>query len=192
MRTCVFCGSSEMTGELRTLARALGRALGGAGDELVYGGTTTGLMAEVAAGAREAGGRVVGVVPHVIASLGSVDADADELVEVATLGERKVAMTAGAGRVVVLAGGLGTLDELLEVLTMRQLGLLPADLDVVVLDPTGHWDHLRAQLRLLVERGAAQASSVRVRWVDDVAGVRRAPTGHSGRDDVDRDDVEEA
>lgn len=174
-----------MTGELRSLARALGRALGAAGDEVVYGGTMTGLMAEVAAGAREAGGRVVGVVPHAIAALGSVDADADELVEVETLGERKVAMTAGVGRIVVLAGGLGTLDELLEVLTMRQLGLLPADLDVVVLDPTGHWTHLRAQLGLLVERGAARASSVRVRWVDDVADVRRAPNRPTGPDDVE-------
>ncbi len=175
-----------MTGELRSVARALGRALGGAGDEVVYGGTMTGLMAEVAGGAREAGGRIVGVVPRAIAALGSVDRDADQLIEVETLGERKVAMTAGVGRVVVLAGGLGTLDELLEVLTMRQLGLLPDGLDVVVLDPTGHWDHLRAQFELLVERGAAQPAGVRVRWISDVADVRRGPTGpNAGEADVE-------
>lgn len=184
MRTCVFCGSAPMTAELRSVARGLGEALGAAGDEVVYGGTMTGLMAEVADGARAASGRVVGVVPHAIAALAAVDEDVDELVEVDTLGERKVAMTAGAGRVVVLAGGLGTLDELLEVLTMRQLGLLPGDLDVVVLDPTGHWDHLRAQFDLLVERGAARAASVRVRWVGDVTDVRRGPSGP--------DEVEEA
>lgn len=166
-----------MTPELRALGRELGGALGEAGDELVYGGTMTGLMAAVAAGAREAGGRVVGVVPHAIAALGSVDAEVDELIEVETLGERKVAMLAGTARVVVLAGGLGTLDELLEVLTMRQLGLLPADLDVVVLDPTGHWQPLREQFTVLVEREAARSTAVRVRWVQDVTGaVRRTTT----------------
>lgn len=195
MRTCVFCGSAPMTAELRSLARSLGETIGEAGDEVVYGGTMTGLMAEVARGAREAGGRVVGVVPHAIAALGSVDDEVDELVEVETLGERKVAMTAGAGRVVVLAGGLGTLDELLEVLTMRQLGLLPDGLDVVVLDPTGHWEHLRAQLDVLVATGAARPTSVRVRWVDDVTGVRREPPAPTGREGptggTGPDDVEE-
>ncbi len=175
-RTCVFCASSPLTGELRRLARALGTALAEAGDELVYGGTMTGLMGELAAGARAGGGRVVGVVPHAIAALGSVDRRADELVEVETLGERKVRMLVGVDRVVTLAGGLGTLDELLEVLTMRQLGLLPTDLDVVVLDPTGHWDHLRQQFDLLADRGAARPTAVRVRWVTDVAGVLRTPT----------------
>lgn len=164
-----------MTPDLRGLARELGRALGTAGDELVYGGTVTGLMGEVADGAREAGGRVVGVVPAAIAALGSLDEGLDELVEVDTLGERKVAMLAGTERVVVLAGGLGTLDELLEVLTMRQLGLLPADLDVVVLDTSRHWAPLRDQLDLLVDREAARRTSVHVRWEQDVAGALQGP-----------------
>lgn len=181
-RTCVFCGSSPLTAELRQLARALGRALGEAGDELVYGGTATGLMGEVADGARDAGGRVVGVVPHTIAALGAVDRRADELVEVDTLGQRKVAMLEGTDRVVVLAGGLGTLDELLEALTMRQLGLLPAGLDIVVLDPTGHWTLLREQFELLAQRRAARPEAVRVRWVTDVAGVLRPPTPEPARE----------
>ena len=175
VRTCVFCGSSPMSSHLRRLARELGRGLAEVGDEVVYGGTLTGLMGELAAGAREGGGRVVGVVPHTIAALGSIDHRLDELVEVETLGERKVEMLRGTERVVVLPGGLGTLDELLEVLTMRQLGLLDTRLDVVVLDPTGHWDHLRQQLDVLVERGAARPTAVRVRWETDVAGVLRGP-----------------
>lgn len=181
VRTCVFCGSSPLTGQLRQLAHQLGRGLAQSGDEVVYGGTMTGLMAEVATGARGAGGRVVGVVPHSIATLGSVDEDLDELVEVDTLGQRKVAMLEGTGRVVTLAGGLGTLDELLEVLTMRQLGLLASDLDVVVLDPTGHWEHLRRQFDVLVERGAARPTSVRVRWETDVAGVLRGPVAQGSQ-----------
>lgn len=178
-RTCVFCASSPLTADLRRLAGALGRALAEDGDEVVYGGTMTGLMGEVAAGARAAGGHVVGVVPGAVAALGSVDDRADELVRVDTLGERKVAMLRGVHRVVALAGGLGTLDELLEALTMRQLGLVSDDLDVVVLDPTGHWDHLRAQLDVLVDRGAARPGAVRIRWAADVAAVVR-PTGGGG------------
>lgn len=164
-----------MTGELRRLAHGLGRALGEAGDEVVYGGTTTGLMGELAAGAREGGGRVIGVLPHPIAELGAVDQRLDELVQVETLGERKVRMLEDTDRVVAMAGGLGTLDELLEVLTMRQLGLLDSRLDVVVLDPTDHWAHLRQQFDVLVEREAARATAVRVRWERDVAGVLRGP-----------------
>ena len=170
-RTCVFCGSSALDEQSRALGRELGRALAAAGDELVYGGTRTGVMAAVAAGAREAGGRVVAVVPTVLLDHPAVDREADRLVEVATLGDRKVAMLDGTDRVVVLAGGLGTLDELLEALTMRQLGLLPADLDVVVLDPAGHWRDLRQQLDVLVRRGATRPAAVRVRWEVDVAGV---------------------
>lgn len=181
-RTCVFCASSPLTADLRRLAGELGRVLAEHGDEVVYGGTMTGLMGEVAAGARAAGGRVVGVVPGSIAALGAVDDAVDELVRVETLGERKVAMLRGVHRVVALAGGLGTLDELLEVLTMRQLGLVPEDLDVAVLDPTGHWDHLRAQLDVLVHRGAARPSAVRIRWVGDVAEVVRTTGGLVGQD----------
>ena len=173
-RTCVFCGSSALDDRVHGVARELGREIAEAGDELVYGGTRTGLMAAVADEARRHGGRVVGVVPEVLLDHPALDRDVDELVAVATLGERKVAMLAGTARVVVLAGGLGTLDELLEALTMRQLGLLPADLDVVVLDPTGHWRHLRQQLDVLVERGATRPGSVHVRWVTDVA----AALGH--------------
>lgn len=186
-RTVVFCASAPLTAELRQVAGDLGRALGAAGDELVYGGTTTGLMASVADGAREAGGRVVGVVPEAIAALGSVDRRVDDLVEVATLGERKVEMLHGTRRVVVLAGGLGTLDELLEALTMRQLGILPADLDVVVLDPTDHWAPLRDQFDLLAARGAARADAVSVRWERDVAGVLR-PSSTQATGELDTPD----
>lgn len=174
-RTCVFCASSRVAGDLHALARDLGAAVARAGDELVYGGTTTGLMADVAAGARAAGGRVVGVVPATIAALGSVDRRADEIVEVATMGERKVEMTRGAHRVVTLVGGLGTLDELLEVMTFRQLGLVASDVDLVLLDPHGFWTPLRDQLRAMREAGTAGPAATRLRTVGTVAEAVRTP-----------------
>lgn len=168
-RTCVFCASSDLGEELAGIARALGEAVARAGDELVYGGTTNGLMGEVAAGARAAGGRVVGIVPSSMADHPALDVEADERLVTTTLGARKLAMVDGTHRFVVLAGGLGTLDELLEVLTMRQLGLLDTDIDVVVLDPTGHWSSLRRLLADLVDAGAASAAAADVRWVTDAA-----------------------
>ena len=168
-RTCVFCSSSTLSTGLHTLARELGRGIAEVGDDLVYGGTLTGLMGEVAAGARAGGGRVVGVVPATLAALGSVDRHCDELVEVVSLGERKEVMMRGAHRVVVLPGGIGTLDEVLEVLTHRQLGELDGAVDVVLLDPAGFWDPLRTMLARMVEHGTARATAVRVRTAATVA-----------------------
>lgn len=174
-RTCVFCSSSPIDDHLHSLARELGAAIVRGGDELVYGGTTTGLMGEVAAGARGAGGRVIGVVPATIAALGSVDDRCDELVEVETMGERKEAMMRASHRFVVLPGGIGTLDELLEVMTYRQLGLIDSHVDIVLLDPDGHWDALVAQLDSLVAAGTARSTSVRVRHATTVADALAGP-----------------
>lgn len=158
-RTCVFCSSSSLAAPLHALARRLGEAVARSGDELVYGGTTTGLMLEVADGARQAGGRVIGVVPARIAALGSVDRRCDELIEVETMGERKVEMMRDVHRFVVLAGGLGTLDELLEVLTFRQLGLLEPDVDVVLLDHDDFWQPLLTQIDTMRAAGTVRADT---------------------------------
>lgn len=170
-RTCVFCSSSTVSRATHGLARELGRAIAEDGDELVYGGTATGLMVEVADGARGAGGRVVGVVPSTIAALGSVDRRCDELVEVETLGERKVEMMRGSHRVVALVGGIGTLDEVLEALTFRQLGLLAPDVDVVLLDPEGFWDPLLAQLDAMRAAGTLRPGAGRLRVARTVGDV---------------------
>lgn len=159
----MFCASSAVAERHHRLARELGAAVAAAGDDLVYGGTTTGLMGEVAAGARAAGGRVVGVVPASMVRLWSVDRHLDELVEVPDLGTRKAEMVRDANRVVVLPGGLGTLDELLEVMTFRQLGLVAPDVDIVLLDPDGFWDPFRAQLEVMLEVGTARPTNTRLR-----------------------------
>jgi uncharacterized protein (TIGR00730 family) len=174
-RTCVFCASSTVADQHHQLARELGAAVAAAGDELVYGGTTTGLMGDVAAGARAAGGRVVGVVPSSMAQLWSVDGHLDELVEVPDLGSRKAEMVRDAHRVVVLPGGLGTLDELLEVLTFRQLGLVARDLDVVLLDPDGFWDPFLAQLDVMLEAGTVRAPNIRLRTARTAAEALAGP-----------------
>lgn len=88
---------------------------------MVYGGARIGLMGEVARAARSAGGRVVGVIPRHIAEHGLAYEDADELILTETIRERKAIMESRADGVVALPGGFGTLEELLEVITLKQL-----------------------------------------------------------------------
>ncbi len=121
---CVFCGSADGTSPAyRRAAVELGTALGSAGTTLVYGGASVGLMGAVADAALEAGGQVIGVLPRDMAERELAHRGLSELHLVDTMHERKARMTDLADGFVALPGGMGTLDELFECLTWRQLGL---------------------------------------------------------------------
>ena len=156
MRVCVFCSSSQrVEPRLFEQGRALGRALAAAGHEVVYGGTALGTMGAVAEGAREAGGRVTGIIPQFLVDRGIADHACDELVVTADLLERKREMLTRADAFVALPGGLGTLDELLEVVTHVNLGRL--ETTVVLLDGHGFFDGFLELLRDLQRRHLARA-----------------------------------
>jgi len=169
----VYAGSSvDVDQRYHRAARALGARLAVRGDALVYGGTSLGLMGELASAVRAGGGHVTGVIPALLADRGLADPDCDELVVTADLGERKRAMVERAEAFVALPGGFGTLEELLEVLTLKQLGV--HDRPVVLLDVDGFYGPLLATFEHLVERGFADRSAAR-RWavardVDEVFG----------------------
>ncbi len=123
MNICVFCSSSDAVEDAYGDAAAdLGRALAEAGHALVYGGTDVGLMGIVAHAAREAGGEVIGIVPRLFVDRGIEDREADELVVTDGMMARKQAMVERSDAFVALPGGFGTLDEILEMLTLKQLG----------------------------------------------------------------------
>jgi cytokinin riboside 5'-monophosphate phosphoribohydrolase len=170
MRVCVFCSSSDAV-EARLLeqGRALGAALAGAGHEVVYGGTSVGTMGAVAAGARGVGGRVVGILPAFLRRRDIADEACDELVVTDTLLERKQQMLARSDAFVALPGGLGTLDELLEVVTHIQLGQLTGP--VVLLDAQGFWDRFWRVLEDLEHRGMARAPDEVVQRCNDLDGL---------------------
>ena len=134
---CVFCSSAGGLPEVyRSAARDLGAELAARGHRLVYGGGNVGLMGEVAHSVHEHGGTVVGVIPK-----GLVDRElayhlADELLVTGTMRERKAEMDARADAFVALPGGFGTLEELLEVLTLRQLRL--HDRPIVLVNVAGY------------------------------------------------------
>ncbi len=138
---CVYCGSSDSAGEEhRAAAAAFGQRLAERQITLVYGGGRSGLMGVLADSALEAGGTVVGVVPTLFDRPSVVHAGLHQLHVVGSLHERKAMMADLAEGFVALPGGLGTLEELLEILTWAQLGL--HQWPVAVLNVGGYFDSL--------------------------------------------------
>jgi uncharacterized protein (TIGR00730 family) len=178
LRVCVFCSSSEdVDARLLDQGVRLGGALARAGHRLVYGGTALGTMGAVATAARAAGGHVTGVLPSFLVERGIADEDCDELVVTEDLLDRKREMLRRSDAFVALPGGLGTLDELLEVVTHVHLGQLAAP--VVLLDDGGFWASLLALLDDLRDQGLARAPTELLQLVEDVdravAGLERPP-----------------
>jgi len=123
-RICVFCGSSPGTRpEYSAAAQALGQALVDQGIELVYGGASVGLMGIVARTVLEGGGRVTGVIPRLLAEKEVALTSLDDLRIVDSMHERKALMAELADGFIALPGGIGTIEEFVEVLTWAQLGI---------------------------------------------------------------------
>ena len=151
---CVFCSSAGGLPEVhRSAARDLGAELAARGHRLVYGGGNVGLMGEVARSVHEHGGTVVGVIPKGLVDRELADDLADELLVTGTIRERKAEMDARADAFVALPGGFGTLEELLEVLTLRQLRL--HDRPIVLVNVAGYWDPFLAMVGDMVAQGFA-------------------------------------
>lgn len=123
-RICVFCGSSTgFRKEYAEAAEALGKALAGRGCGLVYGAGGVGLMKVLADAALEAGGEVIGVIPQVLYDMEVAHQGLTELKVVSTMHERKALMAELSSGFIALPGGVGTLEELVEMLTWSQLGI---------------------------------------------------------------------
>jgi hypothetical protein len=122
---CVYCSSSDrLEPRYYEAAAAIGAEMGKRGWGLVYGGGKTGLMGAVARSVKSAGGRVVGVIPDFMKVRELAFEGADELITVVTMRERKLLMESRADAFLTLPGGWGTLEEIMEILTLRQLDVL--------------------------------------------------------------------
>ncbi|WP_299670614.1 TIGR00730 family Rossman fold protein [uncultured Roseobacter sp.] len=154
---CVYCGSRPGN-DAAYLAEAenLGAALAEEGWRLVYGAGDVGLMGAVARSAQTAGGVTFGVIPeHLVAwEVGKTDLTSYVVTE--TMHERKKVMFMNCDAVVVLPGGAGSLDELFEVLTWRQLGLHKKPIFLV--NTNGYWDLLMSLMQHVTDQGFADAS----------------------------------
>lgn len=165
---CVFCSSSaRIDPSYVELAAAVGTELARRGHTLVSGGGSVSCMGAVARAARAGGARTVGVIPATLVDLEVADHDADELVVTPDMRARKGVMDERADAFLTLPGGLGTLEELLEIWVSRTLAMHGKP--VVVLDPDGLYDPLRRQVDLLVDHGFVRPGARdAVRWVRDV------------------------
>jgi len=149
---CVYCGSSPgKSPEYFAAARKLGKEMVKRGLGLVYGGASIGVMGAVADAVLQAGGKVVGVIPHSLALKEIAHQELDELIVVNSMHERKAMMADLSAGFIALPGGWGTLEEIFEALTWAQLGLhlKPCGL----LNVAGYYDHLDAFLEHAMQQG---------------------------------------
>ncbi len=122
---CVYCSSSDrLEPKYFAEAEAVGREIARRGWSLVYGGGNCGLMGAVARTTKASGGRVIGVIPEFMKAKELAFYEADELVTVQTMRERKLLMEERADAFLALPGGWGTLEEIMEILVLRQLDVL--------------------------------------------------------------------
>lgn len=154
----VFCGSRLADDAVHAHAvKDLGAAIADMGLTLVYGGGGVGAMGLLATSCLLAGGQVVGVIPRLLIAKEQAHTGVTDMRIVETMLQRKEMMMDLADAYAVLPGGLGTLDELFEVMTANQLGLASAPIGLVDVD--GYWDSLLAMLDRAVDAGYVMPAS---------------------------------
>lgn len=151
-RLCVFCGASTPSQSLHAAAAMelanmmLARKIG-----LVYGGGRVGLMGILAERMMGGGGTVVGVIPHQLQRREVANMDVSELILVDTMHERKALMYERSDGFVILPGGFGTLDEAMEILTWKQLGM--HDKPIIFVNASGYYDGLQSLFERAIQDG---------------------------------------
>ena len=156
MTLCVFCGSS--TGNdaaFGDIARKLGIVLANRNIDLVYGGANIGLMGILADSVLANNGNVIGVIPEFLQNREVAHKSLTRLEIVSSMHERKKRMADMSDAFIAMPGGWGTLDELAEILTWKQLGLIYQPIGI--LNPNGFFDPLLKQLKMMEEAGFLQS-----------------------------------
>src|SRR5512147_989812 len=154
---CVFSSSSDAVDPaFFALAEELGAEIARRGHGLVYGGTSVGLMGAVARAVHLGGGKVVGVIPKFIADRGIANHAAHELIITNDMRQRKATMEARSDAFLAMPGGFGTLEEVLEVITLKQLQQHTKP--VVFLNPDGYYDPLTTLFEHMYEHRFAKSA----------------------------------
>ena len=140
-RICVYCSSSEKVAPLYfEAAETIGKLIAAGGYELVYGGGNLGLMGALASAVKGGGGRIISVNLELFVQKGINYDAADELIVSPSMNKRKRIMAESSDAFIALPGGLGTLEELAEVITLKQLHFHSKP--IVILNINGYYDHL--------------------------------------------------
>lgn len=147
---CVYCASSSKVSACYTdTAYTLGTLLGREGITLITGAGCQGLMRSVEDGTLESGGKAIGVIPQFMVEQNWHHTGLSELIITDSMHERKEKMASLADAVIALPGGCGTMEELLEIITWKQLGLYLGP--IIILNVNGYYDQLIAQLEHAID-----------------------------------------
>ncbi|HJV42932.1 TIGR00730 family Rossman fold protein [Caulobacter sp.] len=180
---CVYCGSSDTADPSYIVdAHMIGESFAKAGLKLVYGGGGVGLMGATARGAHAAGGTVLGIIPNFLRGREQPFDDVETVI-VDTMHERKMLMFERSDAFVVLPGGIGTLEEIVELLSWRRLDLHQKP--IVFHNPRGFWDPLFALIRHTIDQGLTPPSLAQAwRTVERAEDVTPALLAWDGEIDV--------
>ncbi len=166
MNVCVFCGSGAgKTPVYAEAAKELGSLLSRSQSTLIYGGGNIGLMGIIADQVLSLGGKVVGIIPDFLMKKEVGHTGLTQLEVVGSMHERKRRMADLADVFIALPGGWGTLDELAEILTWKQLGLINAS--VGILNTHHYFDTLLAQMQTMETEGFLNTKNLRELKIDD-------------------------
>jgi uncharacterized protein (TIGR00730 family) len=147
MNVLIFCSSNKLEEKYTKPAKELARLLARAGHNMVYGGSDYGLMKDMADGMQAGGAKIVGITIPVYAEYSRKNAD--EMIIAKTLGERKATMLERSDVVITLVGGIGTLDELAELVELKKQA--HHNKRLIVLNTDGFYDGLRMQLKRIAD-----------------------------------------
>jgi uncharacterized protein (TIGR00730 family) len=140
-KVCIFCASSNQVAEVHLeAATELGKILAEQGITVVYGGGSVGTMGALANSVLDHQGKIIGIIPKFMVELEWENTKVTELVIVESMAERKIKMLENADAIIALPGGTGTLDELMEALALKKLGMFTKP--IIILNTKGFYDHL--------------------------------------------------
>ena len=152
MKIAVFCGSSIPSNkDYIASAQRLGVMIAQGGHTLVYGGSNLGIMGAISGAVLSSGGKVIGVIPTIFSEEIILSQPETELVRVKSMAERKEYIIAESDAFIALPGGIGTLDEVLEVLVANQLGQV--DKPIGLYNPDGFYNDLLHQIEVMGNNG---------------------------------------
>jgi cytokinin riboside 5'-monophosphate phosphoribohydrolase len=144
LSVCVFCASSDnLPKKYLAIARELGSAMATEKIRLVYGGGNNGMMGAISKEVHEKGGKITGVIPKFLKDMGYAYTGADEMIVTEDMRARKTVMESLSNGFICLAGGFGTLEEILEIITLKSLGVL--DKPIVFLNKGQYFQGLFTQ-----------------------------------------------
>ena len=172
MNITVYLGANEGNDPALKLAvRELGTWIGENGHTLVYGGSASGLMGEIADSVLAAGGQVIGVEPQFFMDAGFQHTGLTELIVTRNMAERKTKMIQLGEAFIAFPGGTGTLEEITEI--MSQVSLRQLDAPCILYDLNGYYEHLRALLTHMTEKGLSSPERQRgIYFAADLAQIR--------------------